>query len=93
VRFEGTAVAAVFIRKKDDARDNAELLAATYELTPSETRVLACLLDGRNLAEAASELRIGRATVRTHLDSIFGKMGVSRQQDLLLLAAQLSPPV
>jgi DNA-binding CsgD family transcriptional regulator/PAS domain-containing protein len=92
-RFERAAVAAVFIRSKDDARDNAELLATTYELTPSETRVLACLLAGRNLAEAASELRIGVATVRTHLDSIFGKTGVSRQQDLLLLAAQLSPPV
>jgi hypothetical protein len=30
--------------------------------------------------------------VRTHLDNIFRKTGVSRQQDLLLLAAQLSPP-
>jgi PAS domain-containing protein len=37
-RFERAAVAAVFIRSKDDARDNAELLATTYELTPSETR-------------------------------------------------------
>jgi DNA-binding CsgD family transcriptional regulator len=91
-RFERTAVAAVFIRDRNDAWDNAELMATTYELTPSETRVLACLLEGRNLAEAASELRIGAATVRTHLDSIFRKTGVGRQQDLLLLAAQLSPP-
>jgi DNA-binding CsgD family transcriptional regulator len=91
-RFEPAAVAAVFIRTREDARDNAELLAATYELTPAETRVLSCLLAGRSLAESASELRIGAATVKSHLDSIFQKTGVSRQQDLLLLASQLSPP-
>jgi DNA-binding CsgD family transcriptional regulator/PAS domain-containing protein len=91
-RFEPAAVAAVFIRNREDARDNAELLAATFELTPAETRVLSCLLAGRSLAESASELRIGAATVKSHLDNIFGKTGVSRQQDLLLLASRLSPP-
>lgn len=91
-RFEPAAVAAVFIRNREDAGDNAELMATTYELTPTETRVLSCVLGGRTLAESASELRIGEATVRTHLYGIFRKTGVSRQQDLLLLAAQLSPP-
>jgi DNA-binding CsgD family transcriptional regulator/PAS domain-containing protein len=91
-RFESAAVAAVFIRNRDDARENAELLATTYELTLSETRVLSCLLAGRDLAKAATELRIGPATVRSHLKSIFRKTGVGRQQDLLLLATQLSPP-
>jgi len=91
-RFEPAAVAAVFIRNADDARDNAELLAATYELTPAETRVLSCLLAGRSLNESASELRVAPATVRTHLDGIFRKTGVSRQQDLLLLASRLASP-
>jgi DNA-binding CsgD family transcriptional regulator/PAS domain-containing protein len=91
-RFEPAAVAAVFIRNREDTRDNAELLATSYELTPAETRVLSCLLAGRSLAESASELRVAPATVRTHLDSIFRKTGVGRQQDLLLLASQLSPP-
>jgi DNA-binding NarL/FixJ family response regulator len=91
-RFEPDAVAAVFIRNRDDARDNAELLATTYELTPAETRVLSCVLAGRSVTEAAGELRVGVATVRTHLYGIFQKCDVSRQQDLLLLASQLSPP-
>jgi DNA-binding CsgD family transcriptional regulator/PAS domain-containing protein len=91
-RFEPAAVAAVFIRNREDAQDNAELLATTYVLTPAETRVLSCLLAGRSLAESASELRVAAATVKTHLDGIFRKSGVSRQQDLLLLASQLSPP-
>lgn len=92
-RFESTAVAAVFIGNKGAARENAEMLATTYDLTFSETRVLSCLLAGRDLAQTATELRIGAATVRSHLKAIFRKAGVTRQQDLLLLAAQLSPPV
>jgi DNA-binding CsgD family transcriptional regulator len=92
-RFEPIAVAAVFIRNREDVRDNAELLATTYGLTPTETRLLSCLLAGRSLPESASELRVAAATVRTHLDGIFRKTGVSRQQNLLLLASQLSPPV
>lgn len=92
-RFEPAAAAAVFIRNRESARDSAEVLAATYELTPAETRVLSCLLSGRTVGESARELRVGVETVRTHLDGIFRKTGVGRQQDLLLLASQLSPPI
>lgn len=92
-RFEPAAAAAVFIRNRESARDSAEVLAATYQLTPAETRVLSCLLSGRTVGESAGELRVGVETVRTHLDGIFRKTGVGRQQDLLLLASQLSPPI
>jgi DNA-binding NarL/FixJ family response regulator len=92
-RLEPTAVAAIFIREREDVRDNAELVGTTYELTPAETRVLSCLLAGRSLPEAASELRVATSTVRTHLDVIFRKTGVNRQSELLLLASQLSAPV
>jgi DNA-binding CsgD family transcriptional regulator len=92
-RFEPTMVAAIFIRNEEEPGDNAELMASTYKLTPTETRVLACLLAGRNLAEVAGELRIGAATVRTHLDNIFAKTGVNRQPELLLLASRFSSPV
>jgi len=92
-RFEPAAAAAVFIRNRESARDSAEVLAATYELTPAETRVLSCLLSGRTVGESAGELRVGVETVRTHLDGIFRKTGVGRQQDLLLLVSQLSPPI
>ena len=92
-QLEPSAVAAVFIRNREDPRDNAELLATTYALTPAETRVLACLVAGRSLAETASELRVSTSTVRTHLDVIFRKTGVGRQAELMLLVSQLSPPV
>jgi DNA-binding CsgD family transcriptional regulator len=87
------AVAAIFIRDRDDAGGNAALLATTYELTSAETRVLSRLLVGRSLPEAAKELQVATFTVRTHLDVIFRKTGVSRQSELILLASQLSPPV
>jgi PAS domain S-box-containing protein len=90
---ESFAVAAIFIRNWEDARANAELLAATYELTPAETRLLACLLAGHNLSEAANELRVANSTVRTQLKVIFRKTGVSRQSELMLLASRLSVPV
>jgi DNA-binding CsgD family transcriptional regulator/PAS domain-containing protein len=92
-RFEPAAVAAVFIRGTDNAHDNAELLAATYGLTPAETRIVSALLAGRTVDEAARELRVSPTTARTHVRGIFRKTGVSRQQDLLLLAARISPLV
>jgi len=92
-QLEPFAVAAIFIRNWEDARANAELLAATYELTPAETRLLACLLAGHSLSDAASELRVASSTVRTQLKVIFRKTGVSRQSELMLLASRLSVPV
>jgi DNA-binding CsgD family transcriptional regulator len=92
-QFASAAVAAVFIRARESTQDSAELLALTYGLTPAETRVVSCLLAGRTLSEGARELRVTPATARTHLRSVFRKTGASRQQELLLLAARLSPPV
>jgi len=92
-RFDPIAVAAVFIGSRENTRDHAELLAATYGLTPAETRVVSCLLAGRSPSESARELRVSPTTARSHLRSVFRKTGVSRQQDLLLLAARVSPLV
>jgi PAS domain-containing protein/DNA-binding CsgD family transcriptional regulator len=91
--LEPSAVAAIFIRDWDDTRENAQLLAATHKLTPAETRLLFCLLAGRNLSEATSELRVSTSTVKTQLKSIFRKAGVGRQSELILLASRLSVPV
>jgi DNA-binding CsgD family transcriptional regulator/PAS domain-containing protein len=92
-RFQAAAVAAVFVRNRDSAADSAELVATTYGLTPTESRVLSCLLAGRSVPEAAAELRVTRTTARTHLKAIFRKTDTRRQQELVLLASQLSPPV
>jgi len=87
------AVAAVFVREQEDDPGSAALLAATYELTLAESRVLHHLLRGRTLSETAEQLRVANSTVRTQLDVIFRKTGVNRQSELILLSAQLSPPI
>jgi hypothetical protein len=64
-RLQPAAVAAVFIGAPPDAHEGADTLAATFGLTPSETKVLASLFAGHTLAEAATTLGITRPTAKT----------------------------
>lgn len=41
------------------------------------------LVEGHSVESAASNLSISRETVRVHLKSVFRKINVTRQQDLL----------
>ena len=91
-QLEPDAVAAVFINTPVDDAAIAKVVSATFELTPAETRVLVCLIEGSTVVEAAASLDIAPTTVRTHLDSIFAKTGVSRQSELVRLAARIAPP-
>lgn len=90
-RLQPEAVAAVFIGATGE-QEGAGTIAAVFGLTPAETRVLACLLAGRTLTEAAVALGIAPSTVRTHLDAIFSKTGVTRQADLVRLGTGPVPP-
>jgi DNA-binding CsgD family transcriptional regulator/PAS domain-containing protein len=92
-RLEPAAVAAVFVNPKVDDAASAQAVAASYGLTPAETRVLTRMLTGSTVAEAAVDLGVATTTARTHLDNIFAKTGVSRQSGLIRLAAQLAPSV
>jgi DNA-binding CsgD family transcriptional regulator len=91
-RLQSNAVAAVFIGAPDGL-DAAGLIAAAYDLTQAETRVLASLLAGRSRAETAAHLRTTLATTKSHFVSIFAKTGVRRQAELIRLATQFAPPV
>jgi DNA-binding CsgD family transcriptional regulator len=88
---EPAAVAAVFINSADDAA-SAQAVADTFGLTLAETRVLTRMLSGKTVVETAADLAVSATTARTHLYSIFAKTGVSRQSELLRLAARLAPP-
>jgi DNA-binding CsgD family transcriptional regulator len=91
-RLQPGAIAAVFIGAPPDAQDGAAMMAAAYDLTPTETRVVASLLAGHTLARTAAALAIAVSTANTHLDNIFSKTGVRRQADLIRLATRLVPP-
>src|SRR5262245_18422388 len=90
-RLEPAAVAALFINSEIDDAASAKVVASTFGLTPAETRVLVRMLTGSTVAEAATYLGVAPTTMRTHLDSIFTKTGVSRQSELIRLAAQIAP--
>jgi DNA-binding CsgD family transcriptional regulator len=70
-----------------------EALAALFDLSPAEMRMLERLIAGDTPAEAAAKIRISVTTARTHLAHIFQKTGTSRQAELIGLAAKFSPPV
>jgi DNA-binding CsgD family transcriptional regulator len=91
-RLQPSAAAAVFIGVTPDEEDAAEVMAAVFELSPAEKKVLASLLSGRTLAETAAALSIAASTANTHLDHIFLKTGVSRQTELMRLGGRLVPP-
>jgi DNA-binding NarL/FixJ family response regulator len=46
-------------------------------LTPREREVLSCLAEGLTRPEVAMRLRMSTNTVRTHVQSILSKLGVS----------------
>lgn len=87
--FQDGQVALVF-----PASETTDLLAGalrtSFGLTPAETRLATMLRDGVSLAEAAEDLAVTVNTTRNQLRSIFDKMGLHRQADLVRALSQLS---
>jgi DNA-binding NarL/FixJ family response regulator len=81
----------VFIRDTEEkARSLVDLLRALYRLTQSEIRLVQQLHAGRSLTECAQRSRVSIETVRAQLKSIFQKMGVHRQAQLLQLVHEFT---
>ncbi|MBA4217668.1 MAG: helix-turn-helix transcriptional regulator [Proteobacteria bacterium] len=89
--LEPQATAALFVSPGPNPQDCVDTFAATHHLTPAEARVVQALVAGHSLTEAAELLRVGRATAKTQLESVFRKAGVTRQADLIRLVTQLAP--
>jgi DNA-binding CsgD family transcriptional regulator len=64
------------------ARPRRLLLTGVESLTPSELRVARLVAQGRSNPEVAQALFVARATVETHLHSIFSKLDVSSRGEL-----------
>jgi DNA-binding CsgD family transcriptional regulator len=88
------AAAAVFVTPaRETAPPPVEALAALYDLTPTEARVMVEIASGKNRAATALALGIADSTVKTHLARVFEKTGTSEQPELAKLVASLTPPV
>ena len=69
----------------------AEKLAermGTEELTPREFDVLEQIVRGKSNKEIATELEISEATVKTHINSMLGKLGVTDRTQAATAAIQ-----
>jgi DNA-binding NarL/FixJ family response regulator len=60
-------------------------LAARFNLTPREDEVLALIGEGLSNSEIAARLYVGVATVKTHINAIFAKLGVRDRAQAIAL--------
>lgn len=70
-----------------------DVLKAAFRLTPREAALAVVLAEGISAVEAAERLGIAHETARVHMKSVFDKLGVRRQGELVRLLAALAGPV
>jgi DNA-binding CsgD family transcriptional regulator len=88
------AAAALFVQPAEfNPPSVPEALARTFDLTPTELRVVLATVRYDGAADIAEALDIGEATVRTHLHRIFAKTGTRRQADIVKLVAGFASPL
>ncbi len=84
-------VAALFVRKAEfESVPPSEVIGKTYNLTPTELRVLLAIVNVGGVRQVAGDLGVADTTIKTHLSRLFEKTGVSRQADLVKLVAGYS---
>jgi DNA-binding CsgD family transcriptional regulator len=78
------AAVAIYIRRSDQERDiPPSIISEVFGLTRTEAALALHIAEGATMDEAAAALQIRRNTARTHLRSIFAKVGVRRQTELM----------
>jgi DNA-binding CsgD family transcriptional regulator len=88
------AVGALLLRRVSlGGQSYGELIARTFDLTPAELRVFLAIVEVGGVPETAIALGIAETTTKTHLHRVFAKTGVSRQADLVKLAAGFANPL
>lgn len=65
------------------AQLDAELVAQTYDLTPTEALIAVLLAEGASVGSIANTRGSSEQTVRTHLKRLLDKMGCRRQVELV----------
>ena len=83
-----TVLHKILEREKHPSETSANHSRATdaESLTPRELEVIKLLAAGRKNKELARELAVSEATIRHHLSSIYGKIGVDDRLNLVIYA-------
>ena len=85
--FSGASCLLVATPVARKAMPSAALIQGLFDLTAKEAMIAQGIGSGATLNDVAASANISVNTVKTHMKSIFGKTGVTRQADLV---AQLS---
>jgi DNA-binding CsgD family transcriptional regulator len=84
----------LFVRKVAiEAPSAPEIIGRSYNLTPTELRVLLAIVEVGGVPEVAVALGLAETTVKTHLGRVFVKTGASRQADLVKIVAGFATPL
>jgi DNA-binding CsgD family transcriptional regulator len=70
----------------------AEVLQALFDLTPAEARLCRALASGDAPEGIAASFGLATSTIRSQLKSLFAKMDVNRQAQLVALLARFTLP-
>gem|GEM_PF-1505609 len=90
----GTPCVALLVSTPDcDIPVPAHLLKSLYDLTPAEALMSKALVNGLSVGEFSTQQKVSNNTARTHLKSIFEKVRVTRQVDLIRTLSKLIPAV
>lgn len=92
-RRAGRKITGIIITEKGQTEIDDRILANLFNLTPAESRLLQCLLQGMSSSAYAAQKGLSQNTVRNQLKSIFEKTLVRRQSDLINLVATSLAPV
>jgi DNA-binding NarL/FixJ family response regulator len=92
VREIGASIAIILPRLSASSAPFSGLLRTLFDLTPAEELVATQVGAGTNLSDVAEHRGVAVATVRSQLKTVFDKMGVTRQSDLVraLMSLQLA---
>lgn len=71
---------------------SADTIQGLFDLSPAEARVAEALAQGLTVDRTAETFGISRETVRSHIKSILGKSGASRQADFIASVVSLHVP-
>ena len=86
--LDRVAAAALFVRRAAlVASSTSQVIGETFKLTPTELRVLLAIVEVGGIPEVATAFGVADTTVRTHVNRLFEKTGVTRQADLVKLVA------
>jgi DNA-binding CsgD family transcriptional regulator len=92
---KGHATAALIVHKAalTTPLQPEEVIARSYQLTPTELKVLLAVFEVGGAPEVAEALGIATSTVKTHLSRLYEKTGTRRQADLVKLVAGFVNPL